>query len=327
MSVAAFVLLAGVLTGYVLLDGYDLGVGVMHLFTARSDTERSASLAVIGPFWNGNEVMLIAAGAMLFALFPRAYAAAFSGFYLPFMVVLWLLMVRGTSIELRGHFSSELWRGFWDVSFALSSALLAMLFGIAIGNVLRGVPIDRQGYFAGTFAFLLNGYAIGVGLLALFALGMHGAAFANWRSTGPLAQRSRRAMLRVWPIVLVLYIAVTYVTLHVHPLPASPALWIAPSAGAAALLGVLFLRRPALAFTASSLFLAALMASAAQALFPFLLPAFPIGTGGLDIHNAAPEAYALHAGVTASAIGLGAVLIYATLTARRLLGRVKSSGD
>ena len=319
MNVAAFVLLAGMLAAYVMLDGYDLGVGTLHLILARSDRERAATFAAIGPFWNGNETMLIAAGATLFALFPRAYAASFSGFYLPFIIVLWLFMVRGMSIELRGHFASDLWRGFWDVAFSISSALLALVFGVALGNIIRGVQLDAGGYFTGTLAFLLNGYAIGVGVLALVALAMHGAAFLWMRVDATLEARPSGATRALVVPVFVLFALVTAATLFVHPVPRSGALWIAPVISLASLVAVWFARNGVRALTASSVFLLAMIASAAETLFPSLLPGFPSGAPGLDIYNSATTAYSTGTAFTAAAIGVGAVLLYGTLAARRML--------
>jgi cytochrome d ubiquinol oxidase subunit II len=203
---------------YVLLDGYDLGVGVISPFVARSDAERAAAMHGIGPFWNGNEVWLIASGGVLFALFPAAYAASFSIFYLPFTVVLWLLIFRGMSLELREHYTGEIWHGFWDAAFFLSSALLIVLFGVALGNLVRGLPLGARGYFLGTFAFLLNPYALGTGILALFSLALHGATFSMMRTQGVLSDNCRRfaKSLRVW--VAIAYVAVTVATVvaHVH---------------------------------------------------------------------------------------------------------------
>lgn len=320
MNVAAFMLLAAMLTAYVLLDGYDLGVGAVHLFFARNDRERSASFRAINPFWNGNEVFLIAAGATLFALFPRAYAAAFSGFYLPFIVLLWLLMVRGMSIELRGHFSSELWRGFWDVGFSIASALIAIILGVAIGNVVRGVPLDSNGYFMGTFAFLLNGYALAVGGLAVAALAMHGSAFLWMRVEEDLAVRARQLVRILLPVVAALFIAVTVATLAAHPISAHPALWIAPAVGLIALAAVILAKNGSGALASSSLFLLALMASAAQTLFPHLLPATGGGTG-LDIYNSAPGGYSVGTAFTAATIGVGTALVYGTIAALRMMRR------
>jgi cytochrome d ubiquinol oxidase subunit II len=325
MNVAAFILLAGMLAAYVMLDGYDLGVGAIHLIAARTDRERAASLAAIGPFWNGNEVMLIAAGASLFALFPKAYAASFSGFYLPFIVVLWLLMVRGMSIELRGHFQSDLWRGFWDVGFSVASAMLALFFGVAIGNIIRGVPLDGEGYFAGTFAFLLNAYALAVGVFALIALAMHGSAFMWMRTDGELAARVQAISRSLVFVVLGLFVAVTVATLFVHPISRNPALWIAPIIALASLVSVRFAKDGRSALTASSVFLLALMASAAETLFPSLLPGYPNGAPGLTIYNAAPGAYSIGTAFTTTVIGFGTALAYGTLAARRMLGRIQPS--
>lgn len=318
MNVAAFILLAAMLTAYVMLDGYDLGVGTVHLFFSRTDRGRAASFEAINPFWNGNEVFLIAAGATLFALFPRAYAAAFSGFYLPFIVLLWLLMVRGMSIELRNHFPSDLWRGFWDVAFSIASALLALVLGVAIGNVLRGVPLDANGYFMGTFGFLLNGYALGVGALSLFALAMHGGAFLWMRADAEFQPNARKITRMLWPVVLVLYIGASAATVAAHPIGMHPALLIAPALALISLAAVMLAKNGASALAATSLFLLALMGSAAQTLFPHLLPAFT-GGAGLDIYNSAPGPYSVGTAFTAALIGFGAALAYGTIAALRLM--------
>src|SRR5271166_2954544 len=132
---------------YAVLDGFDMGVGIVYLFVARTDAERRRMLGSIGPVWDGNEVWLIAAGGTLFFAFPSAYASGFSGFYLPLIMVLWLLILRGTAVEFRNHIVSPVWTPFWDVVFAGASAMLALFFGAALGNVLRGIPIDASGNF------------------------------------------------------------------------------------------------------------------------------------------------------------------------------------
>lgn len=324
MNVAGFVLLAGILAAYVMLDGYDLGVGAIHLWYARTRAQRAASFAAIGPFWNGNEVMLIAAGAVLFALFPKAYAASFSGFYLPFIVLLWLLMVRGMSIELRGHIQSDLWDAFWDAAFSISSALLAFVLGVAIANVVRGVPLNGSGYFAGTFGSLLNGYALLVGVFALVAVSMHGAAFAAWRLTGDVAESARKVAGNLWCASVALFIAVTIFTLRVHPVPPKAALLAAPAIAAGSLILARWGRSPALRFSGTSAFLFSLLACAAQTLYPYLLPGLPLGSGGLTIYNSAPGGYSVSTAFVAAVIGIGGVLVYGTLAARRMLSRVQS---
>src|SRR6516165_8867424 len=147
METLWFGVVALMIAAYVVLDGFDLGAGALHLWLAKTSAERKAVLASIGPVWDGNEVCLLAAGGTLFFAFPGLYASSFSGFYLPLMMVLWLLILRGISIEFRGHIESPVWQPFWDVVFSGSSALLAIFFGAALGNVVRGVPLDSQGSF------------------------------------------------------------------------------------------------------------------------------------------------------------------------------------
>lgn len=328
MNVLAYALIAFMLAAYVMLDGFDLGVATISPLVAKTDRERAAGMASIGPFWNGNEVWLIAAGGALFALFPLAYAVSFSGFYLPFMVVLWLLMFRGIAIELRGHLSSELWHSFWDSAFTLSSALLIFLFGIALGNLLRGVPLGANGYFQGTFSYLLNPYALLIGVFSLLVLGLHGAAWLGMRVEGPVAERAAKVVIRGWWTVLIAYIIVTAVTLLIRGLP-TQAVWLfaMPVASLAALVGVaLYARakRTALAFACSSAFILTLFVEVAGSLFPYLLPGYPTGHGGISIYAAAPSPIALISAFIATGIGVVAVLTYATVVFRRMMTKVSS---
>src|SRR5579884_354221 len=147
MQTLWFILVAFMLIAYVVLDGFDLGAGIIHLFVARTESERRMVLRAIGPVWDGNEVWIIAAGGTLFFTFPILYASSFSGFYLPLIIVLWLLMLRGVAIELRSRLNNPLWGSFWDGTFFLGSALLSIFYGAALGNVIRGVPLDAQGNF------------------------------------------------------------------------------------------------------------------------------------------------------------------------------------
>ncbi|HZY99781.1 MAG TPA: cytochrome d ubiquinol oxidase subunit II, partial [Candidatus Baltobacteraceae bacterium] len=272
------------------------------------------------------EVWLIAAGATLFALFPRAYASSFSGFYLPFIVLLWLLMFRGMSLELRHHFPSRIWREFWDAAFAIASALLILVFGVALGNVLRGFPLDPTGYFRGTFAYLLNPYALLVGAFALAVLGMHGAAFAAMRIDGALGERALTLSSRLWWFVAALFVAVTVATFGVHGAPSVPAVAVFGALSVAALAAVFVALRktlPVYAFAASSAFIVALMASAAAALYPFLLPAVAGSPGGITIFDAAPSPAALSTALTVTILGGSAVIIYTAAVWRRMAGKVR----
>jgi cytochrome d ubiquinol oxidase subunit II len=326
VSVAGFVAVGFMLTMYVLLDGYDLGVAAVAPLIARSDRERAATMAAIGPFWNGNEVWLIAGGAALFALFPTAYASAFSGFYLPFIIVLWLLMFRGIALELREHFPSEVWHQFWDAAFSASSALLIFVFGIALGNLLRGVPLDAAGYFQGTFAFLLNPYALLVGLFALATLGVHGAAFAAMRFEGQLAARAIRIVAGGSWLVLILYLAVTALTLAMNAPLRAWWLFAMPVLSLIALAATwrsARLGRAGEAFVMSSCFIATLLAASAGTIFPYLLPAFPARNGGISIFSAAPSETALACALSVTLIGVAGVALYAPIVWRRMAGKVR----
>ncbi|PYU09038.1 MAG: cytochrome d ubiquinol oxidase subunit II, partial [Acidobacteria bacterium] len=201
MGTLWFCLVALMIAIYVLLDGFDLGAGAIHLFVAKTDEERRQVLASIGPVWDGNEVWLLAAGGTLYFAFPGLYASAFSGFYLPLMIVLWLLILRGTSIEFRNHIHSPVWDPLWDFLFCSSSLLLCVFFGAALGNVVRGVPLDASGYFfeplwtnfqLGDELGILDWYSILVGMLALAALVVQGALWVTLKTTGTVRDRSLR---------------------------------------------------------------------------------------------------------------------------------------
>ena len=324
MSVLAFAVIAFMLTMYVLLDGYDLGVASITPFVARSDREREGSMRSIGPFWNGNEVWIIAGGGALFALFPKAYASSFSGFYLAFIIVLWLLMFRGVAMELRSHFPSEIWHQFWDACFFGSSLLLILLYGVALGNLLHGVPLGPEGYFDGTLNELLNPYSIMVGLFAIAALMLHGTTYLVMRTTGRAAERARRLVPRLWAVTLVLYVAVTAATVFERGIGFA---WIdiIPFFSLAALVWLLFAslsKRERSAFAASSLFVVSLLVQAAVTMYPYLLPALPPRHGGISIFDASPSPVALASALTVTIVGVIAVVIYGTFVMRQMAGKL-----
>ncbi len=189
------------------MDGFDFGAGALHLAVAKSDRERRQVLAAIGPFWDGNEVWLLAAGGVLFLAFPKVLAAGLSGFYLAIFLVLWVLILRGVAIELRSHVADGMWRGFWDAAFAVASTLAPVLFGAALGNVLRGVPLDAgrlvraarsssRSRRAASSAFS-TGTRCSCGVTALVALVHHGALFLAWKTDGAVRERSLRVASRV----------------------------------------------------------------------------------------------------------------------------------
>src|SRR5438132_3294576 len=226
METVWFTIVWGMLAVYTVLDGFDFGVGILHRLVARTDDERRTVFAAIGPVWDGNEVWLIAAAAVLFLAFPRVYASAFSGFYLALMIVLWLLILRGVAIESRSRQENPLWREFWDTTFALASALLAVVLGTALGNVVRGVPLDGTGLFfiplftdfqPGAHPGIFDWYTALVGAFTLCALAGHGALYLVWTTTGPVQARSRLWARRAWLVVLPLWLAVTLATARLRP--------------------------------------------------------------------------------------------------------------
>src|ERR1022692_886914 len=207
METIWYCLVAVMIAIYVVLDGFDMGAGIVHLFVARTEGERRAVLASIGPVWDGNEVWLLAGGGTLYFAFPGLYASSFSGFYLPLMIVLWLLIFRGISIEFRNHIQSLVWQPFWDAVFAVASALLAIFFGAALGNVVRGAPLDRSGEFflplwtdftAGKNTGILDWYTILIAVAALLTLAVHGSLWVALKTEGAVEGRARRFAKAVW---------------------------------------------------------------------------------------------------------------------------------
>src|SRR6202158_1763497 len=283
-----FWIVAAMITTYVVLDGFDLGAGAIFLIAAKTNDERRRVLRAISPVWDGNEVWLIAAGGTLYFAFPRLYASSFSGFYLPLTIVLWLLILRGISIEFRGHVTAAIWGSFWDGTFFFSSLLLAVFFGAALGNVVRGVPLDSEGQFFealwtnfrpfGTTG-ILDWYTILTGLTALFALTFHGSLWVAMKTTGPLQDRARKIARVAWGLVGVITIIVTFTSFKLQPhlhasFSARPWGYIFPAFAAAGLLGsIAYINSDGKAFAASCIYLAGMLASVAFGLYPEVLPA------------------------------------------------------
>jgi cytochrome d ubiquinol oxidase subunit II len=339
-----FCLVGLMLACYVVFDGFDLGAGIVHLFVGRQDAERQAVIRSIGPVWDGNEVWLLAAGGTLYFAFPALYATSFSGFYLPLMMVLWLLILRGCSIELRSHVDSEAWRPFWDVVFSFSSALLAIFFGAALGNVVRGVPYDESGRFFEPLwtdfrplgeTGILDWYTILVGLAAFAALAMHGALWVALKTHDPIAARARRAARLAWVGTAVLTAAVTATTMRLQPqvlvnLERYPWGWAFPALSLAGLAGVWWcsLRRSdGRAFLSSAAFLVGMLGSAAFGIYPYVLPSVTGPERALTVTSAAAGEYGLRVGLVWWLIGMALVAAYFTFTYRRFAGRVAPAGS
>lgn len=301
MTTAWFCFLAVMVAMYVVLDGFDLGVGALHLLLARTEEEREEATAAIGPVWNGNEVWLIAGGGVLFLAFPKAYAAAFSGLYFGLIIVLWLLVGRGLALELRHQLDNPLWRTACDTVFGLSSAGLALVFGVALGNVVRGVPLNAQGYFSLPLFHILNAYALLIGVFGLLVLAAHGASFLAWRATGAFAARAARTARRLWAVEAVGVVALAWPTYHVrHQMLTAfgdhPWRLVFPALAMGALGAQLAYQRRdqwLRAFGASSLFIVGLLTTMAAGLYPYILPARAGRPHGLTVDSAASGHHAL----------------------------------
>jgi cytochrome d ubiquinol oxidase subunit II len=317
LNVFWFFVLGVLLTGYTILDGFDLGVGTLHLFV-RSDRERRILLNSIGPLWDGNEVWLVTFGGGLFAAFPEAYATAFSGFYLPFIVLLVCLIGRAVSIEFRSKHPARWWRAYWDFSFAAASTLAVFLFGVAVGNTMQGLPIGADKEFVGSVTDLLGPYPLLVGALAVAVCAMHGSIFLYLKTEGALQQRVRGWMWRTFFSFLALYLLTTATTLLAVPQATRnfadwPLAWLVVLLNVLAIANIpraLYQNRAAYAFVSSSCTIAALLCLFGMALFPNLLVSSLGPANHLTIYNAAASQKTLSIMQTILFIGLPFVAGY-----------------
>ncbi|MBS2028683.1 MAG: cytochrome d ubiquinol oxidase subunit II [Deltaproteobacteria bacterium] len=329
-------IVASMIGVYVVLDGFDLGAGVLHRFIAQTESERRQVLAAFGPYWDGNEVWLLAAGGTLFFAFPRAYAVGFSGFYLPLMLVLWLLVLRGVSIEFRSHHESALWTLFWDSTLSLSSGLLAVVFGAALGNIIRGVPIDASGYFSMGFFELhgpgvLDGYTVLVGAFTLVLLTTHGALFLSWKTEGPVQTRARKVARVAGGLALALLVVATVASHLVQPAlfavmgsrPLACVLAGVAALGIAAAVVGIVRGRDLLAFLGSSATIVGILAATAALRYPILLPSTIDPSQSIAVHNAAAGEAGLAAGLWWWPIGLVLACAYFTFLFHRFRGKAR----
>jgi cytochrome d ubiquinol oxidase subunit II len=341
MEILWFCLVAIMIAAYVILDGFDLGAGIVHLSVARSDSERRQALAAIGPVWDGNEVWLLAAGGTLYFAFPALYASSFSGFYLPLMIVLWLLILRGISIEFRNHIESPAWGSFWDAIFCGASALLAIFFGAALGNVVRGVPLDASGDFflplwtnfqPGADAGILDWYTVLCAVTAFAVLTLHGASWLALKTTGPVNERAGRIAAIAWWGALAAAAAITVASFAVQPRLAQsfrerPWLLIFPVFAAGSLFAIRAFairaaRQERLRFLASACFIAGMLNSAAAGVFPYVLPSVSAAHPGLTVFNAAPARYGLALGLAWWIPAFFLAVGYVGFVYRRFAGKV-----
>ncbi|TWT98218.1 cytochrome d ubiquinol oxidase subunit II [Stieleria varia] len=326
-----FVLLGVLLCGYAILDGFDLGVGILHPFIAKDDQERRLVMNSIGPLWDGNEVWLVTFGGALFAAFPVAYATVFSSFYTAFFLLLTCLIGRAVSLEFRSKVHSPAWRRMWDFGFFLSSLTAAMLLGIAGGNVMAGMELGPKYVYQGSLLSQVYWYPLLVGFLTVSLFALHGAIYLFLKTEHELQARVRRAIMPLFYVFAALYTVVTVVTWwHVPHATANlsdyPVLWIVPVLNALAVLNIpraMHLGKPGYAFFSSSMVILALAALFSVAIFPnFMLstidPAYSV-----NIQNARSSQQTLGTMLIIAAIGIPCVLSYTVIIYWIFRGKVK----
>jgi cytochrome d ubiquinol oxidase subunit II len=325
-----FILVGVLFTGYAMLDGFDLGIGALHLFT-KNDAERRVMLNAIGPVWDGNEVWLVTGGGALFAAFPNVYATVFSGFYLALYLLLAALIFRAVAIEFRSKRPERWWRQMWDIGFSAGSVLSSLLIGVALGNIAWGVPIDEHGEFAGTFLGLLKPYPLLVGVTTVALFMMHGAIYGVMKTEGALHDK-----LRGWAMNSIIFFVICATTLTMATLLYVPHLaarvrdnpWLF-SVALANMLAIANIPREfhhgndGRAFLSSCAAIVTLMALFALNVFPNLVTSLPHPGNSLNIYNSASSSKTLGIMLVIACIGLPVVLAYTVSIYWIFRGKVK----
>ncbi len=328
-----FLLFAILIAGYAMLDGFDLGVGVLHLF-ARSDEERDVHVAAIGPVWDGNEVWLVTAGGALFAAFPPVYATVFSGFYIALMLLLLALIARAVSMEFRHAHDSARWVKAWDYAFGIGSLVPALLFGVAVGNVMRGVPIGADGAWGGTFLGLLNPYSLMIGVVSLAMMTMHGATYLHMKSEGALEARLAAWIPKLWGVFLALYAAATVWSVVALPhlferVSGNPLFWLLTLALVTGIVGIPLAnarRRAGWAFLSSCATVVSMVGVTAVSMYPTLVFSSSGPALGLTIYNASASPLALRTMLVIALLGMPLVIGYTVFTYRLFKGKAQPHG-
>ncbi len=329
---------------YVVLDGRNFGAGMLQHFVARTPDERRQVIASIGPLWSWHEVWLVGFGGTLLAVFPRLIASAFAGYYLALMLILWGLILRGIAIEVRGHINDPLWQGLWDFIFAFSNFLLAILFGAAAGNLVRGVPLDAQGNFSMAFftdfmtrgyVGLLDWYTVSVAVFTVGVLAAHGATYLTFKTEGPVHDRCAQWAKRLWMAVVPLFVAITLESWKVRPSLAQDAIerpicWIGLLliiAAACALFSGLTKGLERRAFVGSNLLLIGLLVTGSAAFFPVMLYSTLAPENSLTAYSLASGPKSLLLASFWWPVGFVLATVYFVFISRRYAGKVSVARD
>lgn len=326
-----FALMGVLLTGYAVLDGFDLGVGVLHPFVARNSDERRLAMNSIGPIWDGNEVWLVVFGGAMFAMFPDLYASVFSGFYTAFMLLLGALLLRAVSFDFRGKVERPFWRNIWDGAFFVGSGVAALLFGVAIGNVLRGVPLSVEGDFLIGVQDQLGFYPVLVGMMVVSLFAMHGSIYLYLKTEGEFQEHVHHYVWKTFGVFMALFMFTTMVTLVELPhvvrhFADLPLLWILPAGTVLAIANIprcMYLRRPAYAFASSCAVIAALVGLLGAAMYPNLLADTAHPERSLTVFNCASSPATLNLGLLFVLIGMPFVVCYSALVYWTFRGKVR----
>jgi cytochrome d ubiquinol oxidase subunit II len=310
---------------YVVLDGFDLGAGALHFVVGRTEAERREVLEAIGPYWDANEVWLVALGGTLFVAFPEVLAVGLSGFYFAIFLVIWSLVLRGVAIEFRRHTRDSLFLTLWDAVFSLSSALLCIFFGCALGNLLRGLPLGKDYWFslplftdfsARLPLGILDYFTVCCGAFAFVALVLHGGAYLAWQGRAEVAGRARRAKRRCGVLLAILWPAMTLLTFRVSPpvfarFPERPLAW---AFAALAILGLVvgIVREGRTAFLGSSAFLVGLLGATGASVFPLMLLSAADPARSLTAYGASSERAGLSVALAWWGVGFVLCLSYFT---------------
>ena len=324
-----YLLIGLFITVYAILDGYDLGVGVLHLF-ARADNERRVNMSAIGPLWDGNEVWLIAGGGSLLAVFPVVYATVLSAFYILFFLLLFSLIFRAISIEVRNKVISEGWKRFWDWCFGIGSLSAASLFGIMLGNILQGLPVNEEHIIAAHSISLFNPYSVFIGVLALSLFAMHGAVFMTMKADDLYLQRIKRCLFILWTGFIILYPSAIVCTFYTSPAmfnnlfekPLSVPLTIINLVSLIYVPVAVHGGRSGRAFTASAVMIASIMGLIGLGLFPEMVPSNINPLYSLTAYNASAGPYTLKVMLIITLIALPVMTVYAVFINRIFKGKV-----
>jgi len=325
-----FLVIGAVFTGYAILDGFDLGAGALHLFFKKEESRRIA-INAIGPVWDGNEVWLVIGGGALFAGFPAVYATVFSAFYVPFMLFLFVLILRAISIEFRSKEPMLWWRGMWDISYSLSSSMIAFLLGVVLGNLLLGIPIDEEGNFTGSLVYFLNPYSVLVGITTLSLFMMHGAIYLVMKTENRLYAKltilvRNTTIFFIICMLLLSFYTILYVPHLASNIRANPWMFIMPILMVLSIANItreITRRNYLYAFLSSGFTVSLLLLLVAVELYPNMVVSTLDPAFNLTVHNASASEKSLKIVLIFAAVGVPLVLTYTTFVFWTFKGKVK----